>query len=157
MRLIKRFYHILFIANINSVKMVYFALYLYQKKRSFLSILIKNKLISKYGIHLGLKCRIGRNLKLPHPQGIIIGEGSNIGDNCTIYHNVTLGAKHGGNDSHLTYPTIGNNVTIYTGAVILGNVSISDNSIIGANSLVVSDVEPNTMYAGSPAKKIKDI
>ncbi|MGG1687205.1 serine O-acetyltransferase [Pseudalkalibacillus sp. NRS-1564] len=157
MNRIKRIYHTLFIPNINSVKMCYITLKLHRRKFKFLAILMKNWMISKYGIHLGLNSQIGSNLKLPHPQGIIIGEGAKIGENCTIYHNVTLGTKHSLSSDNPEYPIVGKNVTIYTGSIILGGVYVGDNSIIGANSLVLEDVEPNSVYLGSPARKVKNI
>ncbi len=142
--------------NINSVYMCNITLRIYRKGHKFLAVLMRNRLVSKYGIHLGLKSIIGENLKFPHPQGIIIGEGVIVGDNCTIYHNVTLGKKYGPL-AEAGYPKIGNNVIIYTGAVVLGDITIGDNSIIGANSIVLNDIEPNTIYVGIPAKKIKDL
>jgi len=74
-----------------------------------------------------------------------------LGENCEIYQNVTIGAGKGG------YPTIGNNVIIYGNSTICGNITIGDNCIIGANSFVNTDVPPNTIYAGCPAKFIKNL
>jgi serine O-acetyltransferase len=156
MKFIKKVYYKLFMPNINSVYMCNITLGLYRKGHKFLATLMRNRLISKYGIHLGLKSSIGENLRLPHPQGIIIGEGVKVGNNCTIYHNVTLGKKYGPL-AEAGYPKIGNNVIIYTGAVILGDITVGDNSIIGANSIVLDDVDANTVCVGIPAKKVKDL
>lgn len=155
MKIIKKIYRTIFEPNINSVLMCKFTLVLYKSGFKFLAILVRNRLISKYGIHLGLLSQMGEDLKLPHPQSIIIGEGVVIGNNCTIYHNVTLGTKHSLSVNKVEYPKLGDNVKIYTGSIILGGVQIGENSIVGANSLVLEDIEPNSVYSGIPAKKIK--
>ncbi|KIL49816.1 serine O-acetyltransferase [Jeotgalibacillus soli] len=111
-------------------------------------------LINKYGISVGMNSIIGKNLKIPHPTSIVIGDGVVIGDNVTLYQNVTLGKKKGNIDSTRDYPIIGNNVTIFAGAQIIGNVLIGDGAVIGANSVVLEDVEENGVYAGIPAKKL---
>lgn len=157
MNIIKKYLRILFKPNVNAVYMCKLALLFSNKGHRFLSILIKNRLIYKYGIHLGLGSQIGENLRLPHPQNIIIGEGAVIGDNCEIYHNVTLGTKHSVKTKKVEYPRVGNNVKIYTGSIIIGGITIGDNSIIGAGSLVMKDVEPNSVYTGNPAKKMGGI
>lgn len=92
---------------------------------------------------------IGKGLKINHGIGTIIGARCKIGENCLIHQNCTIGDKNGGR------PTIGNNVTIYAGAIILGNITIGDNSIIGANSTVFYSCPPNSILVGSPAKKVK--
>ena len=72
-----------------------------------------------------------------------------LGENCTVFQNVTIGYDGGGK------PTIGNNVTIYAGAVVVGEVNVGDNVIIGANAVVVRDVPSNVVVAGVPARIIK--
>lgn len=74
-----------------------------------------------------------------------------MGSNCKIYQHVTIGAGHGG------YPTLGDNVTIYSNCTICGKITIGNNVIIGANSFVNTDIPDNTVYAGCPAKFIKHI
>lgn len=80
----------------------------------------------------------------PHFGTIIISYTAKIGDNCTIYQGVTVGTKSG------SAPTIGNNVTLYSSAIILG-ASVGDNSVVGAGSVVVKDVMPGDVVAGVPA------
>lgn len=98
---------------------------------------------------------IGRNLRLRHINGVVIGKGVEIGDNVIIYHQVTIGGKNLGDEKANNYPVIGNNVTIFTGAKLIGNITVGDNAVIGANSVVTTDVESNSTYAGIPAKRIK--
>lgn len=98
-----------------------------------------------------------KDTNFPHPIGIVISKAAKIGYNCTIYQNVTIGSKtqKSGNYSPKNYPQIGNNVTIYAGAVILGGITIGNNAIIGANSVVNKNIPPNTIVGGIPAKIIK--
>lgn len=96
------------------------------------------------------KCRIGAGLKLPHgANGIIIHPDVIIGDNVTIYHQVTIGI----NDLSLnaTPPTVGNNVFIGSGARIIGNIKVSNDAKIGANCVVLNSIPPNTTAVGVPA------
>ena len=95
-----------------------------------------------------MKAKIGKNIYFPHPQNIIIGDGSIVGDNCTIYHDVTLG------QSRDKFPKLGDHVIVYAGAKIMGNVKIGNNAIIGANAVVVKDVLDNQIVGGVPAKVI---
>lgn len=110
--------------------------------------LIRNHLEVKYSIVVDQHCKIGSHLRLDHFVGVVIGNGSIIGDNVKIYQNVTIGQKNN------QYPTIGNNVIIYAGAKILGGIIIGDNSIIGANAVVLKDVPCNSVAVGIPAKII---
>lgn len=91
----------------------------------------------------------------PHPVGIVIGMKVKIGMNCEIYQNVTIGTKDTSDFLNGKYPEIGNNVIIYPNSLIIGDIKIGDNSIIGAGSVVLSDVPPNSIFAGNPAKLIK--
>ena len=90
-------------------------------------------------------------LHIIHQVGIVISDRATIGKNCTLYQNVTLGRK--GEYA----PTLGDNVTIYANAVIIGNVHIGDNAIIGAGSVVLKDVPAGEVWAGNPAHFIKKV
>ena len=85
------------------------------------------------GCYISPRATIGSGLRLPHATGIVIGDGSVIGRDVTIYQNVTLGRK---NAKHNAYPSIGNNCTIYAGAVLVGEIEVGQSSIIGANAVV---------------------
>ncbi len=116
------------------------------------------RLISQFGrfmtgveIHPGAK--IGKALFIDHGMGIVIGETAEIGDNCTIYHNVTLGGT--GKDTGKRHPTLGDNVLVATGAKILGPFKVGDNARIGANAVVLSEVEPDSTVIGVPGRVVK--
>lgn len=98
------------------------------------------------GIEIHPGATIGRHLFIDHGMGTVIGETAIIGDNCLMYHGVTLGGR--GFEHGKRHPTVGNNVMIGTGAKILGNITIGDNSQIGANAMVLHDVEPNSVVIG---------
>lgn len=101
---------------------------------------------------LFINCRnIKKGIVIQHGHSTRIGAIS-IGEHCQIWHNVTIGT----NKSHTgNLPTIGNNVMICAGAIVIGNINIGDNAIIGAGSVVVKDVPANSVVVGNPAKVIK--
>ena len=109
----------------------------------------RSRLKRKYHIVIGKNVILGTNIKFPHPQNIVIGIGSRIGDDCIIYHDVTFGKKNDG------YPVLGNNIVVYPGAKIIGGVSIGDNSVIGANAVVTKSIPPNSIVGGVPGKVIR--
>ncbi|MEZ9576860.1 MULTISPECIES: serine O-acetyltransferase [unclassified Vibrio] len=112
---------------------------------------IKRKIQSKYASNISSRCQFGSNLMFKHPIGIVIGDGVKIGSNVTIYQNVTIGARRLGEGKVNLYPTLGNNITVYTGAVILGNVKIGNDCIIAANAVVLKDMPAGTIAKGVPA------
>ena len=93
----------------------------------------------------------------PHPIGIVIGKGVKIGNNCTIYQNVTIGTKEITSWENAPYPSIGNNVTICANSILFGDISIGDNCLIGAGSVVFKSFPANCIIAGNPAKIINYI
>ena len=115
----------------------------------------RRKLVIKYGIFIEPNpcCTIGIGLSVPHPNSIVIGAGTNIGDNCVIYQNVTIGAKKRGNSQVdiYSYPKVGDNCVSYAGAVVLGAIDIEDGTQVGANSVLICNTEKSSIYAGVPA------
>jgi len=105
------------------------------------------------GIEIHPGAVIGRELFIDHGMGVVIGETAIIGDNVTLYQGVTLGGT--GKERGKRHPTIGNNVVIGTGAKVLGNITIGDNSYIGANAVVIKDVPPNSTVVGVPGRITK--
>tara|TARA_Y100001958_G_C21207791_1_gene533748 strand:+ start:1155 stop:1733 length:579 start_codon:yes stop_codon:yes gene_type:complete len=112
------------------------------------------------GIEIHPGAKIGKNFFIDHGMGVVIGETSEIGDNVTMYHAVTLGGISPSIDSERQrhekrHPTIGNNVVIGSGAQIIGPIKIGDGSRIAASAVVIKDVPENTTMFGVPAKSIK--
>jgi len=111
------------------------------------------------GIEIHPKAKIGKNLFIDHGMGVVIGETSEIHDNVTIYHMVTLGGispSINSDDQRNTkrHPTLMDNVVVGSGAQILGPITINKNAKIGANAVVTKDVPENAVMVGIPAKNV---
>ena len=112
------------------------------------------------GIEIHPGAKIGKNLFIDHGMGVVIGETSEIGDNVTIYHAVTLGGSSPSIDSERQrhekrHPTIGNDVVIGSGAQVIGPINVGNGARIAANAVVVKDVPENATMVGIPAKAVK--
>ncbi|MBM6700592.1 serine acetyltransferase, partial [Bifidobacterium pullorum subsp. saeculare] len=100
------------------------------------------------GVEIHPAAQLGRRLFIDHAMGVVIGETTIVGDDCTLYQGVTLGGT--GNENGKRHPTLGNNVTVGSGAKVLGNITIGDNVRIGGNSVVVKDVPSDSTVVGVP-------
>ncbi len=127
--------------------------WLWNHKLKLLARLISH--ISRWltGIEIHPGAKIGRRFFIDHGMGVVIGETTEIGNDVTIYHQVTLGGTS--TKKGKRHPTIGNNVVIGAGAKVLGPVKIGDNCKIGANSVVIKDVPPNSTVVGIPGKIVR--
>lgn len=125
----------------------------YEHNLKFTARLISQISRRRTGIEIHPGAKIGKRLVIDHGMGIVIGETAQIGDDCLIYHGVTLGGT--GKDSGKRHPTIGNNVLIGTGAKVLGPFTVGDNSRIAANSVVLSEIPPDSTAVGVPARVVK--
>lgn len=126
---------------------------LYIKKHYFWARWISQRAVRKTGIEIHPGAQIGKGFFIDHGQGVTIGETTVIGDNVTLYQGVTLGGT--GKEQGKRHPTIGNNVMISTGAKVLGSFTIGDNSKIGAGSVVLEEVPPNSTVVGVPGRVVK--
>jgi serine O-acetyltransferase len=106
---------------------------------------------NRYGIELHYTAKIGRRLRIAHQHGIVIHEHAVIGDDCTIRQGVTIGST---GEYSMQGPTLGNNVDVGAGAMILGKVKIGDNVRIGANAVIMMNVPANSMAVAQPARII---
>lgn len=125
----------------------------YKRELFFIARLISQ--LSRFftGIEIHPGATIGRGLFIDHGMGVVIGETAEVGDNCTIYHGVTLGGT--GKDKGKRHPTIGNNVLIGSGAKILGPFKVGDNATIGANTVVLNEVEPGMTVVGVRGRPVR--
>jgi serine O-acetyltransferase len=104
------------------------------------------------GIEIHPAAKIGRRLVIDHGMGIVIGETAVVGDDVLLYHGVTLGAKSA--VSGKRHPTVGNRVVVGAGAIVIGNVTLHDDSVVGAGSVVTKDVANGVTVVGNPARTI---
>lgn len=125
----------------------------YERGWNFLARWISQRSRRRTGIEIHPGAKIGRRLVMDHGMGIVIGETAEVGDDCLIYHGVTLGGT--GKECGKRHPTIGNNVLIGTGAKVLGPFTVGDNCRIAANSVVLSAVPPDCTAVGIPAKIVR--
>jgi serine O-acetyltransferase len=101
------------------------------------------------GVEIHPGAQIGRRFFIDHGMGIVIGETTVIGDDVLLYHGVTLGGTSAASGKR--HPTLGDDVVVGAGATVLGAVTIGSHSIVGANSVVVTDAPANSVLVGSPA------
>lgn len=144
---------VLLYPGFHSIFMHRIAHMLYKMKLFFLARFVSQLARFLTGIEIHPGSKIGKRLFIDHGMGIVIGETAEVGDDCTIYHGVTLGGT--GKDKGKRHPTIGNNVMIGAGAKILGPVYIADGIKIGADALVLKSFEKNNItIVGIPAKEV---
>jgi serine O-acetyltransferase len=126
---------------------------LYLNKHYFLARWYSQRTARKTGIEIHPGATIGKGLFIDHGIGVVIGETAIVGDNVTLYQGVTLGGT--GKEQGKRHPTVGNNVMISAGAKVLGSFTIGENSKIGAGSVVLSEVPPNSTVVGVPGRVVK--
>ena len=128
--------------------------FFFRHKLFFLARWVSQIANRRTGIEIHPGAQIGDGLFIDHGHGVVIGETAVIGNNCTIYHQVTLGGT--GRQKHSKrHPTVGDNVLIGAGAKVLGPVTIGNNAMIGAGSIVLDDVPENSTVTGMKARVIK--
>ncbi len=126
---------------------------LYQNEHYFSARAVSQLARHATGIEIHPGAKIGKGFFIDHGMGVVIGETTEIGDNCTVYQGVTLGGT--GKDIGKRHPTLGNNVMVGAGAKVLGPVKIGDNSKIAANAVVLNPVTENSTAVGIPARVVR--
>jgi serine O-acetyltransferase len=124
----------------------------WEKRLKFVGRVISHAARFLTGIEIHPGARIGKRFFIDHGMGVVVGETAEIGDDVLLYHGVTLGGTTWKKIKR--HPTIGNNVVVGTGAKILGPIFVGDNTRIGANSVVVDSIPPNSIVAGIPGKVV---
>lgn len=127
--------------------------FLYQRKLYFPARFLSQ--LSRFftGIEIHPGAKIGKRLFIDHGMSIVIGETAEIGDDVTLFHEVTLGGT--GKDKGKRHPTIGNNVFLSAGVKVLGPIEIGDNTKVGANAVVLHSLPKNATAVGIPARVVK--
>lgn len=125
----------------------------FQKRKFFLLARLISQ-ISRFftGIEIHPGAKLGNRIFFDHGMGIVVGETAEIGNNCVIYHGVTLGGVSSSKTKR--HPTLKDNVSVGAGAKLLGNIVVGKNVKIGANSVVLRDVPDNAVAVGIPARII---
>ena len=126
---------------------------LYRRRHYFLARWISQRTARKTGIEIHPGARIGKGFFIDHGHGVVIGETTIIGDNVTLFQGVTLGGT--GKETGKRHPTLEDNVMVSTGAKVLGSITIGANSKIGAGSVVLKPVPPNSTVVGVPGRIVK--
>lgn len=116
---------------------------------------VSERLAGRFGVFVNPKAMFSATMRMPHPVGIVIGEGVRIGERVSIYQNVTLGGARVGDWQAGNYPEVGDDTTIFAGAVIVGAVKIGRHAVIAANAVVTKDVPDYATVAGVPARVIR--
>ena len=126
---------------------------LYNKGKFFRARMISERAKFKTGIEIHPGAKIGKGFFIDHGSGVVIGETTEIGDNCVIYQGVTLGGT--GKETGKRHPTLGNNVMVGSGAKVLGPFKVGDNARIAANSVVLREVPENATVVGVPGRIVR--
>jgi serine O-acetyltransferase len=130
------------------LKSTYFRTLFYHRTRGFFTNILRIFYPKNNSFTIEINTKIGAGLQLAHPYSTILNANS-IGNNVYVNHLVTLGEKNGAK------PTIGNNVQLHAGCIVIGGITIGDNAIIGAGAVVVKDVPANAIAIGNPASIIE--
>jgi serine O-acetyltransferase len=144
---------LLLYAGLHAVTAHRLAHYLYKNNHHFSARLVSQIMRFLTGIEIHPGAVIGKGILIDHGSGVVIGETTEVGNNCTIYQGVTLGGT--GKDTGKRHPTIGNNVMLGAGSKILGPIKVGDNCKIAANAVVLDEIPPNSTAVGIPAKVVK--
>ncbi len=140
-------------AGLHAIWLHHISHWLWKRKLYFLARGLSQAARWLTGIEIHPGAVIGRRFFIDHGMGVVIGETSEIGDNVTFYHGVTLGGVS--LEKGKRHPTLGDNVVVGTGAKILGAITIGDGSRIGANAVVVKPVPPDSVVVGVPGQVVK--
>lgn len=125
----------------------------FRHNMKFIARFISQRSRHKTGIEIHPGATIGRGLFIDHGMGVVIGETTEIGENCTLYQGVTLGGT--GKDTGKRHPTLGNNVLVGCGARVLGPFKVGDNARIAAGAVVLNEIPPDSTAVGVPAQVVK--
>ena len=145
-------FEVLTYAGLHAIAWYRVAHWCWKYNLKFLARLLSQTARFLTGIEIHPGASIGRGFFIDHGMGVVIGETAEIGDNCLLYHGVTLGGVS--LEKKKRHPTLGNNVVIGAGAKVLGAITLQDNVKVGANAVVLKDVPPNSVVVGNPGRVV---
>lgn len=140
-------------SGLHAVMWYRIAHWFFRHRRYFIARWISQHAKKTTGVEIHPGATIGKGLLIDHGAGVVIGETTEIGDNCTIYQGVTLGGT--GKDKGKRHPTLGNNVMVGCGAKILGPFQVGDNAKIAAGAVVLTEIPANCTAVGVPARIVR--
>ena len=126
----------------------------YWEKKIGISLFIQSKVSELFNIDIHPAAKIGKGIMIDHASGLVIGETAEVGDDCSIFHGVSLGGI--GSETYDRHPKVGKNVLLAANSTVLGNIKIGDNVKIGAGSVVINDIPENSTAVGVPARILKE-
>lgn len=143
---------LIFKAGFQAVLLYRVSHWLYQRGWIYLPWFLSRLSIAITGAEIEFNARIGPGMFVSHPVGIVVGRGTVIGSEVTLFQGVTFGVKSWHPDSITKFPRVGNKCYFFTGASVLGDVTIGDNCIVGAHAVLTCDLPDGSMALGIPAK-----
>jgi len=143
---------VIFKAGFQAVLLYRVSHWLYQRGWIYPPWFLSRLSIAITGAEIEFNARIGPGMFVSHPVGIVVGRGTVIGSNVTLFQGVTFGVKSWHPDAITKFPRVGNKCYFFTGAAVLGDVTIGDNCIVGAHAVVTSDLPDGSLALGIPAK-----
>lgn len=147
---------VIFKAGFQAVLLYRVSHWLYQQGWTYLPWFLSRLSIAITGAEIEFNARIGPGMFVSHPVGIVVGRGTVIGSGVTLFQGVTFGVKSWHPDAITKFPRVGNKCYFFTGAAILGDVTIGDNCIVGAHAVVTGDLPEGSLALGIPAKVYPD-
>ncbi len=147
---------VIFKAGFQAVLLYRVSHWLYQQGWTYLPWFLSRLSIAITGAEIEFNARIGPGMFVSHPVGIVVGRGTVIGSGVTLFQGVTFGVRSWHPDAITKFPRVGNKCYFFTGAAILGDVTIGDNCIVGAHAVVTGDLPEGSLALGIPAKVYPD-
>jgi serine O-acetyltransferase len=147
---------VIFKAGFQAVLLYRVSHWLYQRGWIYPPWFLSRLSIAITGAEIEFNARIGPGMFVSHPVGIVVGRGTVIGSNVTLFQGVTFGVKSWRPDAITKFPRVGNKCYFFTGAAVLGDVTVGDDCIVGAHAVVTSDLPDGSLALGIPAKIYPD-
>ena len=143
---------VIFKAGFQAVLLYRVSHWLHQQGWTYAAWFLSRLSIAITGAEIEFNAQIGPGMFVSHPVGIVVGRGTVIGSGVTLFQGVTFGVKSWHPDAITKFPRVGNKCYFFTGAAVLGNVTIGDNCIVGAHAVVTADLPEGSLALGIPAK-----